>query len=177
MNTLMEKIAKEVLAMVRLDNEAKADMLSELVTESAKLGSDPVRCLWPDEHKEKHLWSCLWGVKNNHRRLDKVVDVPREKVGTPDGEIVVLDLDVSWDECDRGRCDVMESVGIEDVWTDLGRVVTDALDSKIIGCKSEGFGNRETSEMLGVSEKTVWMRLEGMKKRLALIDRVTYARY
>jgi hypothetical protein len=195
----MDTIVSDLIAELKVekykkvDPEAKADMLAELVVESGKLmidivNGDPKKSTWSVDRQKKYLWKCMWGVRHKHKRLRLCIDKPKGRFNNlkehdpsdpeydPALDFRILDLDLSWDEVDRGVDHVTEAMGVEDVWSDLMRVVTDPLDSRIIGMKSEGFNNREISEQLGcVTEMTVWNRVDAMKKKLKRADGVRYA--
>lgn len=149
---------------LKIEPDEKADMLAEMVEELNK-----PREYKDDNHKEQYLWSCMWGARYKSKQLLWPVDKP-----TTRGSAVVLcfdDLATLYDNSDLAVNDVRETIDYNDCYEQLARAVKDIVDVRIIEGKLEGLNNREVAERIGVSEKTVWVRVEELKKRFKSLTR------
>lgn len=159
---MIERIIKRV-GELKIEPDEKADMLAEMVEELNRTD----RAWESEEHKEKYLWSAMWGARYKSKRLLWPVDRPTTRGS--DVTFVIEDLAERFDDLDLAVRDVEDNQERNDFFDQLGGVVKDTTDVKIVEGKLEGLNNREVGERLGLSEKSIWVRVTEMKKRWATL--------
>ncbi len=152
------KMIDKMIARVKelkIPPEEQADMLAELVVQLNK-----EREYLDDTHKEKYLWSYMWGARYHSKRLIWPIDRPDRN-----RDIMSFDdIELTNDKL-LGTNNVQEVTDYDDFFVKLGLIVKDIVDVKIISGKLDGLSVDEIAESLGVTPKTVWLRLDGLKAR------------